>query len=172
MFRAILGVAALALALIGPLVYAGPQLASDLAVGERWTPADDLTVRESKCTRWYFLVSTCHIEYASRRDPTRVGGTLNYLVLGSWAGERVSLLRSTRDPGAVGTTLGLQHMRQRLISFGVFVALALAVLAGFFRRVLLALRSDEPSPARVSRELPAEPEGVKTFGLRRSPSAG
>lgn len=145
MFRAILGVGGLAVALIAPLVYAGPQLASDLRVGGQWALADDLAIKQFKCTRWYLLVSTCSVDYVRRRERERVGGTLNYLVFGSWSGERARLLRSTSDPKHIGTTLGLEHMQQRLASFGIFVALALASLCAIFRLAVRSLASDEAS---------------------------
>ena len=172
MVRGLLFVAAVALTLIGPLVYSGPQLASDLAVGEHWKMADDLAIKESKCTSWYFLVSTCHIEYVYRRDRSRIGGTLNYLVIGSWSGERARLLRSSNDPSRVGTTLGIEHMQQRVISFGVFAALALAFVLGILRLAYSALRSDEPAAPSVTVERLAMPTGTQHFGKRASKSAG
>lgn len=169
MGRAILITAGLIVTLLGPLVYAGPQLASDLSVGQKWTLADDLAIREVKCTRWYFLVSTCHVDYINRRDPERVGGTLNYFVFGSWSGERARLLRSIDNPNQIGTTLGLEHMQQRLLSFGAFVVLALAVLIALLRRFM---RTSRPAAdvSRVQDELTAPVASVGTFGRRSSPT--
>lgn len=168
MFRALFIIASMAFVSIGPLVYAGPQLLSDLANGQQWALADDLAIKESKCTRWYFLVSTCDVEYVSRRDSGQVGGSLNYLVLGSWAGERIRLLRSTTNPSRIGTTIGLEHMQQRLISFGVFVVLALAILAGVVKLILTSLRSDEPSPSVAAEDIEQPVRSAQS--LRRAPA--
>ena len=172
MVRGLLFVVAMALTLIGPLVYAGPQLASDLVVNNQWKLADDLAIRESKCTRWYFLVSTCHIEYVDRRDRSRLGGTLNYLVIGSWSGERARLLRSSNDPNRVGTTLGIEHMQQRVISFGVFAALALAFVGVMLRLVFSDMRSTEPASHRIDEARLATPAVTKAFGKRMSRNVG
>ena len=171
MVRAMMFVAGLAFVLVGPLVYAGPQLASDLAVGRRWTPADDLAVREFKCTRWYLLVSTCGVDYVHRRDPAQVGGTLNYFVFGSWSGERMRLLRSLDDPERVGTTLGLEHMLRRLVSFGVFLVLGLAVLIGLWRRVAGSPRLATGAASTTEVEATAAPTGIRAFGQRKSAPA-
>ena len=171
MVRAMVFVAGLVFVLVGPRVYAGPQLASDLAAGGRWTPADDLAVREFKCTRWYFLVSTCGVDYLHRRDPARVGGTLNYLVFGSWSGERTRLLRSLDNPERVGTTLGLEHMARRLVSFGVFLLLGLAVLIGLWRRVVGLPRLAIDVPSTTQDAAPAVPTGMRAFGQRKSAPA-
>lgn len=170
MVRAFLLVAAVAFTLIGPLVYAGPQLASDLAVGEHWTVADDLVIKEFRCTRWYLVVSTCHIEYANRFAPERAGDTLNYLVLGSWAGERARLLRSTTDSKRVGTTLGLEHIRQRIVSFGIFALLSATFLAFLVRFALTSKRSVSSRSEAVELAQPAPPKGDRTFGRRTSGS--
>ena len=172
MFRAIFLVLAVAFTLVGPLVYAGPQLTTDLAVGKQWTIAEDLKIKEFKCTRWYFLVSTCDVDYVNRQDPGRVGGTLSYFVFGSWAGEHTLLLRSMKDPRQVGTTIGLDHLQQRLVSFGVFLVLALAFLVAVIRFVVLALRSDEPIAPSVSFAQPVPPVGTRSFGQRASGSVG
>ena len=155
---------------LAPLVYAGPQLASDIRVGKNWTLAENLAIKESKCTRWYFLVSTCDIGYVDRRNPGRVGGTLNYLVFGSWAGERAMLLRSVSDPSRIGTTIGLEHMPQRVISFAVLSALVLAFLVGFVRLCVGAARPNEAAATNVS--VPKSPTSTVTrsFGRRTSGS--
>ncbi len=69
---------------------------------------------------------------------------MNYLVFGSWVGERVILMRSSTGPSRVSTTLGIEHMQPRVISFGVSVLLALGFLFGIARFVMAALRSDVP----------------------------
>jgi hypothetical protein len=171
MVRGFLFLAAVAFTLVGPLVYAGPQLASDLQVGGRWVLDDDLAIKESKCTRWYYLVSTCHIEYVARRDPSRVGGTLNYLVFGSWSGERARLLRATTDRNRIGTTLGLEHMQQRVISFSVFLLLLAAFLLTMIRFGLSASRTSQPLEPDPKLEEPALAAGVRPFGRRREESA-
>ncbi|MFD0938873.1 hypothetical protein ACFQ12_27250 [Methylobacterium trifolii] len=159
------------LTFLAPLVYAGPQLASDLRVGRNWTLAADLAVKESKCTRWYLLVSTCGVDYVNRREPGRVGGTLNYIVFGSWAGERVTLLQSADDPGRIGSTLGLEHMQQRVISFAVFVALALAFLVGVLRLIMPKARSEDAAvlptvPSVMTAAQPSAPATGRSFGRR------
>lgn len=171
MVRGLLFVVALAFVLVGPLIYAGPQLLSDVQVGGRWVLVDDLAIKDSKCTRWYFLVSTCHIEYVNRRDPSRVGGTLNYLVFGSWSGERARLLRATSDPNRIGTTLGLEHMQQRVVSFGVFFALLLAFLASLIRIGLSAARTSAPDVGGVKAELIGTAPVGRTLGRRTDASA-
>ncbi|WP_289015708.1 hypothetical protein [uncultured Methylobacterium sp.] len=171
MIRSLLFFAALAFALAGPLVYAGPQLVSDVQVGDRWVLVDDLAIKESKCTRWYFLVSTCHIEYVNRRDPSRVGGTLNYLVFGSWSGERARLLRATSDPNRIGTTLGLEHMQQRVVSFGVFFVLLLAFLALIIRLGFSAARTSAPDAGGIRAEQFGTAPGGRTFDRRTDASA-
>lgn len=167
MVRTLLFLAALTFTLVGPLVYAGPQLASDLQVGGRWILVDDLAIKESKCTRWYYLVSTCHIEYVARRDPSRIGGTLNYLVFGSWSGERARLLRATTDPSQIGTTLGLEHMQQRIISFGAFVLMLAAFLLTIIRSGFSISRTSKPPAADLKVEEPALATGVRAFGRRQ-----
>ena len=171
MVRGFLFLAAVAFTLIGPLVYAGPQLASDLQVGGRWVLVDDLAIKESKCTRWYYLVSTCHIEYVARGDASRVGGTLNYLVFGSWSGERARLLRSTTDPNRIGTTLGLEHMQQRVISFSVFVLMLAMFLLTMIRFGLTASRTSKPSVADLKVEESVPTAGVRSFGRRQNGGA-
>jgi hypothetical protein len=152
---------------LAPLVYAGPQLVSDVKVGKDWTIAEDLAIKQSNCTRWYFLVSTCDIAYVNRRDPGRVGGTLSYLVFGSWAGERAMLLRSTTDPSRIGTTLGLEHMRQRLISFTVFAVLVFALLVGLVRLWVGAVQSNETvAPSVAVSPPPSTSAGARSFGRR------
>lgn len=168
MLRAIFVVIGIALALVGPLFYAGPQLASDLMVGQKWSLALDLSIKESKCTRWYYLVSTCHIEYVNRQDPARVGGSLNYFVFGSWSGERALLLRSTENPGRIGTTLGIEHMRQRLATFGIFVVFALGTLAAMLTRLLR--NAGEPAAFVPQRTSSAPAAAGGTFGRPAGPT--
>ncbi|WP_331326646.1 hypothetical protein [Methylobacterium fujisawaense] len=167
MVRKLLFVAALAFTLVGPLVYAGPQLASDLQVSGRWVLVDDLAIKESKCTRWYYLVSTCHIEYVDRRNPSRVGGTLNYLVFGSWSGERARLLRATTDPSRIGTTLGLEHMQQRIITFSAFVLTLVAFLLTIIRSGISTSRTSRPPAVDLKVEAPALASGIQSFGKRQ-----
>lgn len=157
-----------------PIIYAGPQLLSDLKVGDQWALAPDLSIKESKCTSYYFVVSTCYLDYVDRRDPARVGGTLNYFVLGSWAGERALLLRSSRDPNRIGSTIGLEHMRQRLVSFGVAILIALGFLSVMIKAFVLLAREDEPTtpdrrsePTATADQAPAG----RTFGQRAVRSA-
>ncbi len=140
MSRALLGIFGLTMLLCGPLFYAGPQLVSDLVVGDKWALTGDLAIKEFKCTRWYFLVSNCNVSYINLHDPGRAGGSLKYLVLGSWSGERTSLLRSVEDQGRVGTTVGLEHMRQRVVSFGVFAMVPVAFMLMMIRAILNAPR--------------------------------
>jgi len=145
MFRGVFILFAIAFTVIGPLVYAGPQLASDLGNGAKWVLVDDLAIKESRCTRWYYVVSTCHIEYINRRNPAQMGGTLNYLVFGSWSGERARLLRSPTNPNVIGTTLGVEHLQQRVITISIFALLSLAFLLFLLRSLLAGGKPREPA---------------------------
>ena len=167
MLRAIFVVIGMALALVGPLVYAGPQLASDLMVGQKWSLALDLSIKESKCTRWYYLVSTCHIEYVNRQDPAQVGGSLNYFVFGSWSGERALLLRSTENPVRIGTTLGIEHMRQRIVTFGIFAILALGTVAAMLMRLL----RHAGEPVAIAMQRMSSPPALKGGHFGRRPGS-
>jgi hypothetical protein len=136
MVKKLLLIAISALTFALPLLYAGPQLATDLKVGGRWTLVNDLSIDTFKCTRWYLVVTTCDIKYVNRVEPDRAGGNINYLVLGSWSGERARLLRAATDSEQIGTTIGQEHMQQRLISFGIFVLIFLAFMIAIVRSSL------------------------------------
>ena len=66
MLRIFLIIAAVAFTLIGPLVYARLQLAIDLAVGERWTVADDLAIKEFRLITSIMPPGSCLSGWAAR----------------------------------------------------------------------------------------------------------
>jgi len=113
--------------LVIPGSYAGPQLYADMR-GGGWEPARDLQLRSANCTRWSLIVSTCSVDFASTREPDRAQPRLQYLTFFSWSGQRARLVRSKRDPLLVTTSLGVEHMVDRQVTFAAYAALALFIL--------------------------------------------
>ena len=124
-----------------PIVYAGPQLYGDMrATG--WELAPDLQVTSTGCKRWFAVIATCSVDIASPREPARIQPQLHYLVLLSWAGQRVTLLRAKNDPTHVTVTLGIEHMTDRQMTLAAYAGAALVllmvILYGRMRTVALA----------------------------------
>ena len=127
-FALLLGILAI------PGWFAGPQLYADMRHGN-WELAPDLRIRSTNCTRWSLIVSTCSVDFASMREPERAQSRLQYFVFFSWAGQRATLVRSKQDPSVVTTSLGIEHMRDRQMTFAVYAALGLFLMGAVAREI-------------------------------------
>jgi hypothetical protein len=109
-----------------PLLYAGPQLFRDMRTAS-WIAAPSLATKASSCTHWSRVVSTCSIDYFDRFEPEHLRPQLRYFILGSWDGERGTLMKSSDDPDHVTVTLGIEHMAARQYTFAIWSALTLGI---------------------------------------------
>jgi hypothetical protein len=86
-------------------------------------------VLNAKCTRYNFVVSACSVDYDDRLSGTmpatkfEATTTLNYLMGGSVAGERVALMHSTAHSAVVTSAVGMDHLANRIFTMLVFLVI-------------------------------------------------
>jgi hypothetical protein len=125
------------------VLHYGGSLMNDFAVrGDRMLPHPTARVISAKCTRYYFAVSACSIEYddrfvvptASKKFKPR--HELNYLMFGSAAGERVALLQPASRPDIVTTSAGLAHLGNRMVTLFVSAGLCLVAMLALISKAM------------------------------------
>ena len=148
-------------AAILPVITAGPQLLSDVKNGPDWEKASDLEVKLAKCTRHWFIISDCTVEYSTASGPVGKNTKLEYFVLGSWGNEQVQLIHSKLNPAVVTSTIAIRDIGWRIASMALWVLFfASTTLAG---RVQIRRRSARQT-ARY-----APPEATPDFGAMQPP---
>ncbi len=170
------------------VLHYGGTLMRDLAM-RRETMAPHLSARilSAKCTRYYFLVSACSIEYDDRfvmpatSKKFKSRPVLNYLVFGSVAGERVRLLHPVSQPNVVTTSAGMAHLGNRAFTFFALVTLCLLIPVGILLKAFGGGRRSSavaPEPAEtvsaeemIARQIQAQaPNRSDIAPPRRPPS--
>lgn len=159
--------------------YYGGALMNDFAVrGDQMLPHPTARVVSAKCKRYEFLISACSIEYDDRFVvPTRsktieAVHTLNYLMFGSAAGERATLLRPASRPDIVTTPTGLAHLNNRAVTLVTLVGLSLlTMLALVGKAMTLSARTTPPQMPATSAGSNSDAARIDQMIARHRPSA-
>lgn len=105
------------------------QLWQDASVESGWELAQNVRVTKASCERFNHLLSDCDVQYEERRSGETVTGSLPYImVVKSWEGEQIAVLRSKANPAVFSTNVGVRDLRWRVYSFAFWVGLAPALL--------------------------------------------
>lgn len=160
-----------------------PNLWTDLRTSD-WQPAFGLKLDEAKCTRYYFVVSTCSIKYSDPAKPEQRQKSLSYLTFGGWGGERALLVQSANNPDRVSIAIATKALIGRTLAMLALAMIPLLLMVAVFAKRLFAVGDDdaahfvqpnpEPNPARsaeVTRRPTMPPTGnaPPTFGRRTTP---
>ncbi|NIK46557.1 hypothetical protein [Variibacter gotjawalensis] len=170
--------------LLGFMVYWHlPNLWTDLRTSD-WQPAFGLKLDEAKCTRHFFVASTCSIKYSDPVKPEQRQKSLSYLTFGGWGGEQALLVQSASNPDRVSIAIATKALIGRTLAMLVLTIIPLLLLLAVFAKRMLASGDDdaasfvqpnpEPNPARtaeVTRRPTMPPTGnaPPTFGRRTTP---
>ncbi len=171
--RKIFGLAALLLASIVVLYSVVPDLVRDLRYRDSYVLSPMLAVQSAKCRRYVFVVSNCTVRYADIVRP-EVAGSVETMSFGSWGGERVRMVQSSRDPAQVSFTLAAEHVFGRLVFLVIWMGLLMALIAALLRSVLPLRPTEARIPDMVPRPVqptaPAPPVMRSPYGV--PPPAG
>lgn len=124
----------------------GGTLINDVAVrSAQMVPHPSARVIAAKCKRYFLLISACRVEYTDRAIPSTPSQPeprhkLNYLIFGSAAGEGVALLQPLGRSDIVTTSVGMAHLRNRLVALPMLVGLDLVALFTLLSKILLTGR--------------------------------
>jgi hypothetical protein len=140
----ILGAAALFMA----TKYMG-DLVKDIRIAGTPMVLSEASVTKASCDRYNYLVSACSIAFA---DPKAAGQAqqLDYLMFGSFAGERIVLLQPHSYPGIVTSNVGIDHIGNRAATLiGLLGTIALIVL-GMLVRLMQSVPAIERAAGNAS----------------------
>jgi|GEM_PF-4270801 len=130
-----------------------PTLWTDYKIqGTKRLVASDVQIDEAKCRTRLFIISFCTIRLnpdrlrPARPNPGKLQSTaasnttktteLNYFLLSSLDSEKVIAMRSIGTREVLTTSMGMDHLTNRIVSFIAFAGFMLVVVIGGFLRAI------------------------------------
>ena len=106
-----------------------PTLWSDYQIKdtEKLT-ASDVQLKEAECQTKLFVISFCTFKMLP--DGASDAITQRYLMLGQFGGETVSVLRPVSGSDTLTTSIGMNYLTNRIISWFVMMGLLLLLVLG------------------------------------------
>jgi hypothetical protein len=126
-----------ALMFAGATLYVeGPGLMRDVSLRNApLVPARDLSVEKAECTRTWFIMSRCSIDYVAPQ--TRARGSINFAVFGSVGGERFQLMRAP-DNRTVTIDLAVAKLINRITMLTFLIGMFALIFFFSFRKAVEA----------------------------------
>jgi hypothetical protein len=159
----------------------GGDLMRDIALrGQAMEVHPTARVRNADCTRYYFLMSACKIEYENRpagRPVTNIQTlrSTSFLVFGSLAGERILLLHPRARPDLITTNASMAYVGNRVAALltllGFCLVISVGLVARYMREKRVAEASDTETVSSSGRAMEdAMNRHLQAQGLVRTPT--
>jgi hypothetical protein len=105
----------------------GPGLVQDFQLRNApLVPAVEMKVLKAECKTYYWLYTSCGIDYAA---PNAAAQSLSYSFLGPLPKKEFNLMRAANDRNLVVADIGLAYISHRIAGFAAML-LGIALLAG------------------------------------------
>lgn len=145
-------------------VYAPGVIRDASAVRAQTVPALGMRLTKASCKSAVMVVSFCSVSYKS--SVAAPNAYLNYLVLGTFGGERVQLMRRV-DTGEVITDFAVTQYAKRLYGLGIVGVLLLGLAF-----VLMMRRAPGSANGEATyRQVPAQPTASQPATAGYAPSS-